>query len=64
MKPKFTDAHRFPPKGYKPAVSTDIRETFERIRKQQAEQAQRKADNEREAAEKLAGAITPKRKSA
>lgn len=38
MKPKFTDGHRYP-NGYKPAVDTNIKETFERIKRQRKQNA-------------------------
>lgn len=34
MKPKFTDSHKFGPKGYVPSVQTDITETWARAQKQ------------------------------
>lgn len=52
MKPKFTDQGRYP-RGYTPAQSTDIRKTFERIRREQAEEAKRDAEIKREQEQKL-----------
>lgn len=49
---------------YTPAAATDIRKTFARIKRQQIEQAKRKDAIEAEQAEKLAGHITPKRRTA
>jgi hypothetical protein len=46
MKPKFTDAHRFP-HGYVKAEATDVRKTFERVRRQ-------REANRREAQAKVA----------
>lgn len=60
MKPRYTDSARYP-HGYKTAVDTDVRKTFERIRKEHEAQAKQKADNEREAVEKIVGAIKHKR---
>lgn len=37
MKPRYTDGRY--PHGYTPSASTDIRRTFERIRKQMKERA-------------------------
>lgn len=46
MKPKFTDSHRFP-HGYSRSEATDIRKTFERVRRE-------REANKREAAVKVA----------
>ena len=37
--PKYTDRHRYP-NGYKPANQTNIRETFDRIERDQRERAE------------------------
>jgi len=38
VKPRFTDAHRYP-HGYVPANKTDVAATHKRVRKQIADQA-------------------------
>lgn len=46
MKPRYTDAKRYP-HGYKAACDTDIARTFERIRREQkanAAEAERKVE--------------------
>jgi hypothetical protein len=35
--PRYTDTHRFPAGGYRRSVDTDIRETFERARREEQE---------------------------
>lgn len=53
MKPKFTDADKFPPGGYVRAAATDVSKTFSRIRKQMAEQTRIDAEAEAEAGRKV-----------
>ena len=52
MKPKYTDEAKYP-SGYTKASATDIRKTFARIRKQQAEEAKRQAEIAAEARQKV-----------
>ena len=51
MKPKFTDAHRFP-HGYRKAIDTDVKQTIERARKRIELAKQVQAQNEQEAVAK------------
>lgn len=60
MKPKYTDGQRYP-RPYKPAIDTDVRATFKRIQREQAEAAARDKANEAEAAKKVE--LLPKRKA-
>lgn len=48
MKPKFTDAQRYP-FGYRRAVETDVRQTFRRVRAEQKAKAAQEASNLAEA---------------
>lgn len=55
MKPKFTDAHRFP-HGYTRSEGTDIKKTFERVRRE-------REANKREAQTKVAPLLSHRRNS-
>jgi hypothetical protein len=46
VKPKFTDGHKYP-HGYTPSGSTDVRRTFERVRREQRAKAEQEAQRGR-----------------
>jgi hypothetical protein len=52
MKVRYTDRERYP-NGYVTAKDSDIRKTFARIRKQQAEEAKQRAAIQAEQAQKV-----------